>query len=332
MIHSFVLAAILAFGRPDTSAPALSALDTSSLIAGNTGLFSILISRDGKVVYERYFNGHTADALCNNQSLTKSIVSLLIGIAIDKGYIRSIDESLGHFFPSLTKDPDPRKRRIRIRDIMNQASGLWHEDLTKLGAYLKLPDPSGYVLAQPLVSVPGAEFHYNNAATHLLSLIITKSTGMSTHVFAQKFLFGPLGIRNVQWDKLNDGYDDGAGLLSVHTRTKDMLVIGNLLLNAGVYRGRRIVSAAWVSGLFHPERTYPTPWGFSSSRYALCYYHYVYRGESIMYGLGWGGQFLFLIPGRRVVITVNQDPASPGALQHSIDWTTMVFPMIWKKL
>ena len=202
MIHSFLLAAILAFGRPDTSAPGLSILDTSSLILGNTGLFSIVVSREEKVVYERYYNGHAADSLCNNQSLTKSIVSLLIGIAIDKGYIRSIDEPIVHYFPSLSKDPDPRKQRITIRDIMNQASGLWHEDLTKLGAYLRLPDPSGYVLAQPLVSEPGTEFHYNNAATHLLSLIITRSTGMRTHAFAQQYLFDPLGLRKVQWDTL----------------------------------------------------------------------------------------------------------------------------------
>ena len=111
-----------------------------------------------------------------------------------------------------------------------------------------------------------------------------------------------------------------------------MQAIGNLLLRGGNYGGQRIVSPAWVSGLFHPVQTYPTPWGFSPSRYALCYYHCVYRGEAVTYGLGWGGQFLFLLPDRHVAITVNQDPTSPQALRHSIDCTTRVFPMILKGL
>jgi CubicO group peptidase (beta-lactamase class C family) len=327
MLYSLLLATALTLGRRDTTA-----LDTSALLRNNKGLLRIVVTGNGDAVWSRSYNGHPDTALCNNQSLTKSVVSLLIGIAIDKGYIPSVDEPIVRYFPSLASDPDPRKRHIRIRDIMNQASGLWHEDLDKLEPYLSLPDPSGFVLSQPLLSDPGAVFHYNNAATHLLSVILTRATGQTTLAFAQTYLFGPLSIAPVQWDKMRDGYYDGCGLLSLHTRTDDMNRIGTLLLTGGVYRGRRIVSKAWIDSLLHPTRTYPTTWGFQGSRYALCYYHYTYAGEDLTYGLGWGGQFLVVVPSRGVVVTVNQDPRSWQALRHSIEFTNGVWAMLWKML
>ena len=336
MLYSFLLATALSMGHgADIAAAAradTTALDTSALVRNNTSLLRIVVSRDGKPVWSRSYNAHPDTALCNNQSLTKSVMSLLIGIAIDKGFIPSIDEPIVHYFPSLQSDPDPRKRAIRIRDIMDQASGLWHEDLNKLNTYLSLPDPSGFVLSQPLVSDPGAVFHYNNAATHLLSVILTRATGESTLAFAQQNLFGPLAIGDVQWDKMKDGYYDGCGLLSLHTRTDDMNRIGTLLLSGGVYHGTRIVSKAWIDGLLHPAQTYPTPWGFPGSRYALCYYHYTYAGEDLTYGLGWGGQFLVVVPSRGVVVTVNQNPMTALALRHSVEFTSGVWGEIWKGL
>jgi CubicO group peptidase (beta-lactamase class C family) len=309
--------------------------DTSMSFLHGEGLYAVVISKGGKVTYEKYLDGHSSKDLFNNQSLTKSIVSLLIGIAIDRGIIPSIDEPIVHYFPSLNQDPDPRKRQIRIRDIMNQASGLWHEALDSpngLNRFLQLPDPSGYVLAQPLLTDPGQVFHYNNAATHLLSLILTKSTGIRTSAFAQQYLFGPLGIDSVQWDRMKDGYDDGSGLLSIHTRTSDLNRIGNLILDRGIYQGNRLVSADWIDAILHPVQTYPSPWGLHPSRYALCFYHYTFEGKELIYGLGWGGQFLILRPDDDVVITVNQDPTSPRAVDHSVYFLSVLFPLIWKTL
>jgi CubicO group peptidase (beta-lactamase class C family) len=98
--------------------------DSSISVSGNPGLYSIVISSKGRIVYQRYFNGRRAEELYNNQSLTKSVVSLPIGIAIDKGFIPSADERILRYFPALGRDPDPRKREVTIREIMNQASGL----------------------------------------------------------------------------------------------------------------------------------------------------------------------------------------------------------------
>jgi len=227
-------------------------IDTSSIVKNDRQLYSVVVSQDDKLIYDQYFNGKNSGVLFNNQSLTKSVCSLLIGIAIDKGYISSVDEKLVKFFPELKQETDKRKQDITIRQVMNQASGLWHEDLTRLGIYLKLPDPSGYILNAPLVSEPGKEFHYNNAASHLLSVIITKSTGMSTLDFANKYLFAPLGITDVKWNKMNDGYYDGSGLLSVQTHTQDMNRIGALLLHKGYFNGKSVVPEKWIDQILHP--------------------------------------------------------------------------------
>jgi len=167
-------------------------IDTSRFVKDNRQLYSVVVSQNDKIIYNQYFNGKTGADLFNNQSLTKSVMSLLIGIAIDKGYITSVDQKIIKYFPELADDTDKRKQDITIREIMNQASGLWHEDLTRMDKYFALDNPYEYVLAQPLVSEPGKVFHYNNAATHILSVILTKATGMNTLAFASKYLFGPL--------------------------------------------------------------------------------------------------------------------------------------------
>ena len=320
MTNSVLLSILLTLSRPDTSV-----LDTSALVLRNPSLYSIVVSRAGRVVYQGYFHGHEDTTLCNNQSLTKSIMSLLIGIAIDKGFIPSVDVPITRYFPAL----DSSKAHIRLRDIMNQASGLWHENLdipSGIPTYLALPDPSDYVLSQPLLSEPGTVFHYNNAASHLMSVILTKATHMSTLDFARKYLFGPLGIQNVYWEKLNDGYYDGAGLLSVHLRTADINKIGQLILD----NGRNIISPAWIDSILNPSITYPSPWGFHPSLYALCYYHYTYQGTPFTYGLGWGGQFLVIIPSKNTIININQDPTPPTAVRHSIQFTSALFPLIYQ--
>jgi CubicO group peptidase (beta-lactamase class C family) len=324
------LAFIAAF-LPVIGIYAQSALDTSAVITGNAYLYGIVISKNNEVIYKGNYNGKPEGDLQNNQSLTKSIMSLLIGIAVDKRYISSIEQNISLWFPELKKDKDPRKQTITIHQLMDQTSGLWHENLEGgLGEYLSLKNPSQYTLQQPLVSDPGKVFHYNNAATHLLSVILTKATGMRTLYFAKKYLFRRLGIHNADWKKMNDEYYDGAGLLSVQLSTGDMNKIGSLLLNEGLYRGRRIVSASWIALLLYPAITKPTAWGFPDSQYALCWYHVNYEGTALVYGMGWGGQFMIVVPAQKAVITVNERVNDTTAIRQSTLFTNQVFPRIYQ--
>jgi CubicO group peptidase (beta-lactamase class C family) len=325
-------------------------LDTVAVIRDNPGLYSIVISRDDHIIYNKMFNGTGKDDLFNDQSLTKSICSLLIGIAIDKGYIPSVKEKIVRWFPELNNDSDARKRTITLEELMDQASGLYHEQLgTMMGIpdFLALPDPSGYTLHAPMAGDPGKEWHYNNAATHLLSLILTRSTGMSTLDFAEQHLFHPLGIDSVVWVKMKDGYYDGSGLLSIRLRTRDLVKIGSLLLQEGRYEGRTIVSKKWITQLLHPSAPYTADWGFPASRYAFCWYHTEIgegaptegaqggagaAGMEMTYGMGWGGQFILVIPALRTVIAVNERTADATAVKQSILFTSRIFPALLRAI
>ena len=306
-------------------------IDTISYIKNNPLTYSLIISKNNKIIHQQYFNGQDSTTLFNDQSLTKSVTALLMGIAIDKGYIKSVDEKVADFFPELKADTDKRKQDITIRQVMNQASGFYHEGFN-VGALLNIPDPSGYVIKAPLVSEPGKVFRYNNAATHLLSVIITKSTGMDTRAFAKKFLFDPLVITRFDWKKMNDGYYDGCGLLSIRLRSVDMLKLGNLVLNKGVYHHQQIIPAKWIASIFNPEVTYKTPWGLDNSLYGLCWYHADYQGTKITYALGWGGQFLFVIPALKAVIMTNSSVADATAIKEAALITDRLLPELMKQL
>lgn len=307
-------------------------MDTSAYVKNNKQLYAVVVSQNDKVVFSQYFNAKTDTELYNNQSLTKSLMSLLIGIAIDKGYISSLDEKIVKYFPQLKDDTDKRKQDITIRQIMNQASGLWHEDTRNMRQYLILQNPSDYVLQQPLVSVPGKVFYYSNAATHLLSVILTKATGMNTLEFAEKYLFGPLGILHVHWYKMFDGYYDGCGLYSVEMPTADLNKIGSLLLHNGHYNGKAVVPEKWIAELLTPTISYHTNWGFDGSTYALCFYHFNYKGTPITYGLGWGGQHVFVIPSKKAVISVNESISDATAIKAENLFLNKIFPIIYQQL
>lgn len=323
---------ILVFFLLAATARAQLDIDTATAITQNPNLYSLLVNKDGRTLCDRYFNGHHENDLMNDQSLTKSIVSLLIGIAIDKGYIRSVDQPIVDFFPELKKDTDNRKQQITIREIMNQASGLYHENLANIRGFLSLPSQKDIVLNSPLVSDPGAVWHYDNAATHLLSVILTKATGADTYQFAKQQLFDPLGIASFDWPKMNDGYYDGSGLLSIRLRSADMMKVGLLILHHGRYHDRQLVPEKWIGLILDPDKFYNSYWGFEQSTYALCYYHTTVQGTAITYGMGWGGQFLVLIPSIDTVIVANENTADASAIRQSNTFIHRIFPMLLRQL
>lgn len=293
------------------------------------GLYSIVVSVNDSIRYDRHFNNTKPGDVFDDQSLTKSMGSLLIGIAIGQGLIPSLDEKLVHWFPQLKNDTDKRKQEITLRQVMNQASGLRHEDLEKANGipeYLAAVDRAGFVLNAPLVSAPGTVFQYSNAATHLLGIVLTKSTGMDVLSFAKKSLLDPLNITAVEWTKSIDGYYDLAGLENIRLRTEDWIKIGSLLLHEGRYHQKQIVPKQWIAQILHPDVVYHTPWGFRGSQYGLCWYHFNYKGQDLIYGQGWGGQFIVVVPGLQLVLAINQSREDQNAIAHAGRFLDAIFP------
>jgi CubicO group peptidase (beta-lactamase class C family) len=155
---------------------------------------------------------------------------------------------------------------------------------------------------------------------------------MATHLFAKKYLFDTLGITAFEWGKMRDGYDDGSGLISVQLHTTDLIKIGQLLLRDGNYNDQQIVSKDWVRQILSPTISYQTDWGFDNSTYSLCWYKSEYKGTKITYAMGWGGQFLIVIPSMNAVVAINQNTADATAIKQSINFIKIVFPAIYEQL
>jgi CubicO group peptidase (beta-lactamase class C family) len=148
----------------------------------------------------------------------------------------------------------------------------------------------------------------------------------------KKFLFDPLGITGFKWSKMRDGYSDGSGLLSIQLHSEDLVKIGKLILSHGWYAHKPIVPEKWIKLIMQPDKFYPSDWGFDHSTYALCYYHANYNGTDITYGMGWGGQFLIIIPSLKAVVVINENTADATAINQSVTFINHIFPVIFDQL
>ena len=196
-----------------------------------------------------------ADTLHDMKSVSKSVASLALGIAIDRRLIRSVDEPIFSFFPELSDLRSPEKDRLRLAHALTMTMGLkWveatpaTEDDNDEARMHRAPDPCRYVLGLPATAPPGQEFFYNTGALTLVSAIVRKATGRPLDEFARETLFEPLGITAVEWIRVKGDTDAGGGL---RLRPRDMAKIGQLVLAGGRWNDRQIVSKAWIEPRRH---------------------------------------------------------------------------------
>jgi len=278
-----------------------------SLAGQVEGMRSLLVARNGVLVAEGYFNGHSANTLHNVQSVTKSVMSALIGIAIDLGYIEDIDVPIGDVLEGVVDGLDTDRGGITIRQLLTMTSGLEWSGLGSANEFIRwisAPDQLDYVIGKPLVDPPGTRFNYNDGATHLLSVVLTEATGESTLEFAQRHLFAPLGIDSGQWPVDNRGYNIGAAGLALTSR--GMLRFGMLYLNGGVDGGRAIVPAEWVmaSTQAHISTEQAIPYG---TRYGYLWWSGSDQGRDFYFAMGYGGQFIVNVPELNLVVVASCD-------------------------
>ena len=294
----------------------------------SASIYSLLISKEGNLIREDYFNGKTRDSLCDVQSLTKGLMSILVGVAIDQGFIESVDTPIEQFlFEEFEGLGDSKKKAITIRHLLNQTSGLaWkghleHED------WLQSPDPIGFVLEKDLVQNPGSFYNYNSGATHLLSVILSRASNRSTLEFAEQYLFSPLDINEVEWQKRNQGYYDGSGL-GLRMRPIDLMKMGQLLEAKGSWKGKTIVSASWVEKLLAEEEKLATTWGLPQSAHGFCWYKSEFMGKVVDYGMGYGGQFILMIPSVQLILVTTHREDTPRGIEQQIQFLSKDFPKL----
>jgi CubicO group peptidase (beta-lactamase class C family) len=293
-------------------------------------IHSVLVARHGYIVFEYYKQGQRRDDLQEVHSITKSVTSALIGIALEKHFLQGLDQKLVEFLPeSVDLNDDPRINEITLRHLLTMTSGFaWNETAKdecarfKLSAcsprYLKFitNDWIGLALERPIVHAPGQVFNYDSAAAHLLSVAVSRATTMSTATFAEQQLFGPLGISRYRWDTDAKGYNYGA--YSLELTTRDMAKFGQLYLNRGAWQGRQLIPSDFVDASTHKQNAGGPP--------AQAYYGYMWwvtpDSEKIpaYFANGRGGQYIIVFPSLDlvVVVTANLDGQKLGIVREFI--------------
>jgi CubicO group peptidase (beta-lactamase class C family) len=298
----------------------------------DANIHAALIVRHGKLVYERYFAGedrawatplgrveYHAGLQHDLRSITKSITSLLFGIAVDRGLVDSLDAPVFSLFPEYAKLCTAEKQRISLRHLLTMSAGLvWNEAIpysdpaNSERRMIDAADPYRYVLERSVARPAGAVYAYNGGLTALLAAILEKTSGGPVDVFAREELFAPLGIGDVAWIRYpNDRVNAASGL---RMRPRDLAKIGQMVLDRGTWNGRRIVSGDWIEQSVAPQMNgeglyfYGFQWWLGRSL--------VNRQEvTWIAAVGWGGQRMFIVPSLDLVVVVMTGLYDNPALQ-----------------
>ena len=265
-------------------------------------LRSLLVGRDGRLVRERYWRGARADRRTNIKSVSKSIVSALVGIAIAEGALDSVRQPIAPFFPrELGPSADPRARGITIEDLLSMRSGLQSTSFDGYGPWVRSPNWVRYALTRPIVAEPGGPMLYSTGSSHVLSAILTKATGASTWAYAQRKLGAPLGITIPRWSRDPQGIYFGGN--DMYLTPRAMMAVGQLYLDRGRARGRQVVPAAWIDSSF-VVRGY-SPW--NGHGYGYGWWHRRSGAYDVHFAWGYGGQYIFLVPALALVVVTTSD-------------------------
>ena len=323
-------------------------------------IHSILISHNNKIIYEKYWTGkdrkesvdlgiikHGIDSLHAIQSMSKSVTSACVGIALRQGKIKSINEKMFDFFPEYAAEDIGLKAQITIKDLLTMTAGFqWNEeDYNSPENNERImgnsPDPVAYVLSLPMVSTPGKVFTYNGGATEILAAIIQKTTGKPIDVFAKEYLFTPLGITNFKWTTTTaDNSTIPDAFSGVYLRSRDLMKFGLLYLNNGKYNSKQILSADWVKQSTTPyiiadDGSDPQ---FGKSQYGFQWWIFddsiMNKPVPIFACVGNGGQRIFVDKANEIVVvfTGGNYRMPERYLNPYIILKKFIYPALFKRL
>jgi CubicO group peptidase (beta-lactamase class C family) len=267
----------------------------------------LLIIRNGYLVGEEYYNGYSRNDPHQLWSVTKSFLSTLVGIALDKGLIADLDVKVMDYFPEYTfTGMDPRYNDITVRNLLAMRMGIDREQ-DNLIPVVTTDNWIRETFKLPLLYDPGTKFSYNSLQSLLLSAIITKTSGMTARQFAELYLTGPMGIKIYNWG--SDPQGNNIGGYDLYMTPREMAVLGYLYLNGGVIDGRQIITQDWVDLVWQKTFLIDGSWG------VLTEYNYGYhwwigkmKGYDLFMAWGMGGQFIICAPAQDMIVVVTANP------------------------
>lgn len=286
--------------------PVVSDAQVDAAVAAIPRLTSFILFQGDRIQRERHASDGARDRPRNIKSASKSILNALTGIALEQGHLESLDVPVSVFLPEyFARVPadDPRWR-ITVRHLLTMSSGLPSTSIGNYGAWVTSRDWVGYALGREVQSEPGTVMTYSTGDTHILAAVLTRATGRPLRQFAQQNLFAPLGIQVGGWDRDPQGVYFGGNNLALSPSA--LLGFGRLYLDQGQHNGRQVLPGAWVADSWQPR--------FLSSSfnrrhdYGYLWWHTRFAGHSTWFAWGYGGQFLFVVPGLETVVVLTGDP------------------------
>ncbi|MDH3216924.1 MAG: beta-lactamase family protein [Candidatus Krumholzibacteria bacterium] len=268
------------------------------IASDNPGIRSVTVVRHGTVVLDSRISPFARGDRHDIHSCTKSVLSALVGVAIDKGDLPGCDTRVLDFFPDYEMAHlDADKRALTLGHLLTMSAGLKTEDSylydwVGLGKMRASRDWAQYILDLPIVTEPGTRFEYSNGVSQLIAIILQQATGQSVEAYAREHLFGPIGIVDYAWQ--GSGPDDSWGYSGLSLQPLDMARVGYLYLRGGEWNGVQVVPADWVQNSTSPKITAGT--------LAKSYGYQWWVDDDMFMMQGYGGQIVYVLPARDLVV------------------------------
>lgn len=272
---------------------------------GMDALTSLIVARRDSVLVENYYRGLRPSQTINVKSVSKTLLSPMVGIAIRDGLLEGVDQPISELLPDYYEvlagrgALDPRKKEIDVGHLLSMRTGIETASFGNYGAWVASPDWAYDQLRRPMVCDPGECHEYSTGNTHLLSVILTRRSGKSLRRYMLDELFRPMDVPLGEWDRDPQGRYLGGNNMSL--RPRDMLKFGQLYANGGRYEGRQIVPEEWIEASWRPTGT--SPW--NGHGYGYLWWMRRWGGERAYFAWGYGGQFIVVVPRLDLVIVAT---------------------------
>ncbi len=280
-------------------------------------LRGLIVAQDGVPAVERAFRGPGLDRPVNIKSAAKSVISALVGVAIDKGVLEGVDQPVASILADkLPRDPDPRLARVTVGHLLSMRAGLERTSGPFYGRWVTSRDWVRSALARPFVDEPGGAMLYSTGSSHLLSAVLTRAAGRSTLALARDWLGEPLGITVPPWPRDPQGIYFGGNDMLLSPRA--LLRFGELYRRGGVTAdGERVLPESWVRESWTPR----TRSFFTGHAYGYGWFLTEARGHAVAYAWGFGGQMLHVVPSLALTAVMTSDvdaPSGPGGYAREL--------------
>jgi len=277
-------------------------------------LHSLIVARDGQTLAERVYRGPALDRPVNIKSASKSVLAALAGVAIGQGVIQGLDQPISDFlgdrFPA---DPDPRLATVTVGHLLSMQAGLGSTSGQNYGAWVSSRDWVRHALARPFEAEPGGRMVYSSGTSHLLSAVLTRAAGRSTHALAVDWLGQPLDIAIPQWPADPQGIYFGGNDMLMSPR--GLLAFGELYRNDGMHQGTRVLPEGWVQASWNGRGT--SRW--SGNPYGYGWWIKSVRGRPVYFAWGYGGQMVFVVPTLNLTVVTTSDPSPVSERSDHVD-------------